>query len=148
MKTPKDYVDQRIANGGRSVLVLLELAKAGLTMHDGMHFSRVARACFTTPDNTAKTAERHNELLEFVKDQAEQILELRLQLAALKSQASQGIGGNLVLQPWQMTTPEFKAHLKETWVDPFAKDDDVVDFGTPIEDSPLCGLPLDFKSFP
>lgn len=130
------YRDMAVANGGRSVGILLELAKSKITMHDGMHLPRVARMFYTTIDNVAKCAERHNDLLQYVKGQAMEINELRLQIAELKAQRSQGIGPNNKIQPWQMTTPEFKAHLKETYVDAFG--DECVSFGSKRDDTPLC----------
>lgn len=126
--------EDTIANGGRSVAILLELAKQALTMYDSAHLPRIARLFFTSIDNVAKCAERHDELLRHVKDQSREIRELKMQVRTMKSG---GIGEKR--QPWEMTTPEFMAQLKLEWKDPSG--DECVSFGADKDDSPLCELP-------
>jgi len=122
MKTQKEYQvaakAEMIANGGRSVGVLAELAKQGLTMHDGTHLPRIARLFCTTTDAVRKCSERHDELLQHNQKQMKQIEAMRMQIIELKTRLAQGIGIENEVRVWDMTKEEFSQYLKETWHEP------------------------------
>jgi hypothetical protein len=143
MKSQREYQvaakAEMIANGSRSIGVLLDLASNGWTIHSGLKFEEVAKSNCTTVDAVRKCAKRHSDLLQLVQDQKRQIIELKQQIASLRSIDSAGIVTKKAIEPWEMNTPEFMAHMRLTWKDPFASDP--VGFDARQDDTPLCEFP-------
>lgn len=130
----------KFSNHTKSIAILKELGEQGLTMYSGFGLNHVAEKFRTTNDCVRQNATRHDGILQIIKRKDDEIRKLKSELQSFRTAASQGIVANTDRQPWEMTTDEFKAHLKATWVDP-AANDDCIGFGLGNDHTPLCELP-------
>lgn len=123
-----------LSNWQKAIEVLHDLGAQKLTMYSGAAHYRVATKHNVGLQVVRRCAKRHDPILQVIKSQADEIKALEKEIIRLKRR----LGGQCALEPWEMTTDEFKAHLKATWIDPFA--DETVGFGSKEIDSPLCEL--------
>jgi len=128
----------KFTNWEKSVQVLHELGAQGLTMYSGFGLNHVAEKFHTSADCVRQNAKRHDPILQIIKCQNDEIRRLKNEIESINARKAQGVESACGLQPWEMTTEEFKACLKLEWKDPFG--DECVSFGSSKTDTPLCDL--------
>ncbi len=102
------------SNWEKAIQVLHELGAQGMTMYSGAAHYRIAEKHKTSLAVVRRCAKRHDPILQVIKTQADQIKALEKEISRLKRR----LGGQCSLEPWEMTTEEFKQCLKSEWKEP------------------------------